>query len=244
MTTNVVPIGGHPLAGAPLHPPAHYFEPPENMPEDQSVTVVGDGPDVGRVFGYVHHWGTYLLNGDPSDPWTPPRSPTDYKDAMQGDTLLADGSTIKTANIGGGVNHERLAASFSGAVKHSENTASQLMRVRYGTNDKGTWAAGVIWPDVTARDIAMIRASGLSGDWRWRPEYHGYDMAGSQLVNHPGLPLRRVAALGDEEHPAILGGGLFGDGADVCPTCVAHPAALLDLTARVADLELGTYGGP
>lgn len=245
MTTNVVPIGRGGEGMAPLYPPAHFFEPPADMAPDQKITVVTDGPDRGRVFGYVAHKGTYLLNGDPSDPWTPPPSPTNYVDAMQGDTVLADGSTLKTANIGGGVNHARLSASFEGAVRHNENTASNLMRVRYGADDKGIWAAGVLWPDVSERDVAMIRANALSGDWRWRQEYRAYDMAGSQLVPHPGLPLRRVAALGDGEHPAILAGGLFGDGQegdDFCPGCTARTAAMVTLEGRMADLETAVFG--
>jgi hypothetical protein len=96
---------------------------------------------------------------------------------------------------------------YLAAVKHYENTASQLVRVRYGEDDYGIWAAGALWPEVDERQVAMLRASALSGDWRWRPELRpaNYDFAGSQLVNNPGFPhLRKVAGLSD--HPDIVGG--------------------------------------
>lgn len=230
----------------PLAPPADWFSKPGWLTPLQKLTIVTDGPEAGRVAGYVAPWDQCLLAGD-NDCWTVPPSPTAYMAAMQGDTLTADGALIPTANIGGGVNHARVSANFTGAVAHYENTASQLMRVQYGEDEHGVWFAGVAWPEVmeSPREIAMIRASAVSGDWRYRRELRAYDMTGVQLVNNPGQPLirrlgPRAASLWVEDPlhalPPVYVGGLGGDpgefDADDEPD-----VRIAALEARVADLQ-------
>jgi len=182
------------------------------MPEGRDVYAISKGEEAGRVFGYVCPKNSCILTaavlGQQTDEcFTAPPSPTQYRDAHPGHTETLEGTELRTANIGGGVNHYD-AGPFTAAVDHYANTASQLMRVRYGEDKYGIWAAGAMWPDLSERQVAMIRASALSGDWRWRPEYGAYDMAGSQLVNNPGFPLitqlPMAAALG--EPPPLFGG--------------------------------------
>lgn len=230
----------------PLAPPRSWFEKPDWLAPLQKLTIVTDGPEAGRVAGYVAPWDQCLLDGG-NDCWTVPASPTSYLAAMQGDTMTAEGDLIPSANIGGGVNHARVSENFTGAVRHYENTASQLMRVQYGEDEHGVWFAGAAWPEVldSPRDVAMIRASAVSGDWRYKRELRAYDMTGVQLVNSPGQPLiRRMgpkpASLWVEDPedmlPPVYIGGLSGaapveDEPAGCPHCAA-------LTERVADLEV------
>lgn len=203
--------------GFPLHPPARFFEKPDWLAQGQKLTVVTDGPDAGRAAGYVAPFGQCILDGRPGC-WEVPPSPTGYAAAMQGETLTAEGDKIRTANIGGGVNHARLSASFQGAVAHYDNTASQLLRVVYGEDDYGVWCAGAVWDDVTERDLAVIRASALSGDWRFRPELGAFDMSGAQLVNTPGFPhMRRAAGLGELRTLVYVGG--MGGAGEFEPEC-------------------------
>lgn len=221
----------------PLHPPARFFDRPEWLDPGQKLAVVADGPDAGRVAGYVATWDTCIIEGG-SECWTPPSSPTAYRGAMQGETLTAEGDLIPTANIGGGVNHARLSEGFQGAVKHYENVAAQNLRVQFGEDDHGIWFAGAAWPELsTEREVAGLRASAVSGDWRYRPELGAVDMAGVQLVNNPALPLvRRVrsAALGQglDFVPEVFVGGLGGAG-DFAPEL--PPATDAD---RIHDLEV------
>lgn len=199
-----------PLAVAdtfPLHPPARYFEKPEWLRPGQKLTIVTEGQDAGRVAGYVAPWGQCLLGGAMGC-FKAPRSITGYTAAMQGQTMTAEGELLRTANIGGGVNHAPIeAGAFSQRiVDHYANTASQLMRVRYGEDDYGIYLAGAAWPGITDRDVATIRASAVSGDWRWRQEFQAYEMAGVQLVSVPGFPLLRSVTAGCSAHPILIGG--------------------------------------
>jgi hypothetical protein len=231
------------LVEFPLHPPRAFFAKPDWLEPGQKLTVISDGPDAGRVAGYVAPWGQCLLDGRDGC-LTAPSSPTNYVAAMQGETVTAEGDAIRTANVGGGVNHARLSADFRGAVNHMENTASQLMRVIYGEDDYGIWCAGALWPDVGDRDLAMIRASAVSGDWRYRPELGAFDMAGVILVNNPGYPLlRRYARRAGLAEVEVLIGGLAGVGPmddEDCEPC--NDARVADLHDALDELLAVGYG--
>jgi hypothetical protein len=220
----------------PLYPPESWFDLPAEVPDDVYCNVVLDGPEAGRVYGLVHHAGTNLL-GAPGGPWTPPPSPNGLHDSQLGVTETAEGTTVRTANVGGRVNHAPLTSGYHEAVKHYENIASQTMRVRYHQIQTKSGPAiaysGAMWPDLTELDVARVRASALSGDWRWRPEYNGYDFCGSQLVTNPGLPLRMVAAVG--EHPPIV---VCDDGSCSMPVdpTQARLDEVEDAIAEFADL--------
>lgn len=178
--------------GAPALPTLDYFVKPADLPEDAKLTV---DFETGRVFGRVAPREQCLLSR-PGECWTISDSPSNYRGAMQGETLLADGTVIRTANVGGAVRHAPLGRTpnepvfnFHEAVDWYENTASRLMRVVYGADEHGVWVAGVLMPHVTKRQALDIMASPVSGDWRWRPELDAYDMSGIVLVNMPGFPL-------------------------------------------------------
>lgn len=180
---------------APLHPPAEWFQHPGEIPTDKRVTVTADG----RAYGYVALWDTCHVGLQGCK--TPPKgSPTNYEYAHQGETQLADGSLIRTANIGGGAGH---APIDSGApAEFYENTSTQLMRVRYGEDANGLWFSGALWPDVNDLDRARLLASSISGDWRWFGSWRettggAYDFAGACLVNIPGYPINEPGSITD-----------------------------------------------
>lgn len=235
----------------PLYPPGAWFsETPDWLEPLQKATVVTEGPEAGRFAAYVAPWDQCLLDGT-AECWTVPPSPTGYAQAHQGDTITAEGDLIKTANIGGGVNHARVADGFRQAVHHYQNVAAQVLRVRYVENEHGLVALGALWPDVTDQQIAIVRASALSGDWRFLPHVGGYDLCGVQLVNTPGFPLirkvSRLAGLADSH--AVFIGGMGGVAAisdpldtlraddDCCPNCAATAALNATIEERLADLE-------
>src|SRR3989304_5313193 len=162
----------------PLYPPRDWFTPPANMASDAGCVV----EDSGRVFGYLCHWGSILMDGS-GDRWTPPRSKSSYSPAHTGDTKLADGEILKTANLGGDVGHAPQGDPWS-AQDFYENTQTQLARVRYGEDAHGVWFAGSLWPTVSELDVARLRASARSGHWAaigdWRDLRNG--KAGYELV--------------------------------------------------------------
>lgn len=194
----------------PLDPPKEWFtELPDWFQPSMKATVVTDGPEAGRFAGTVAQRGTYLLH--PGVKWSPSDSPTNYREAMQGDTYCSDGSTVRTANLSSSMNHVPDARSFNAAVDAMSNTGTALARVRFvDLPGYGTVALGAAWPGLTDVQVRMMQASALSGDWRYRPEYQGYDMAGAIFVNTPGLPLpsRPVfapVALAASLHSPIVG---------------------------------------
>ncbi len=180
----------------PLSPPREWFTPPVGMPKDAGCIVEPDG----RIFGYLCHWGSVLMDGS-KDRWSPPRSRAGYAYAHTGDTVCADGSTIKTANLGGDAGHAPAEdrGHLSSLQSFYENTQTQLARVRYGEDENGIWFAGACWPTLTDLDVAKLRASARSGHWAavgdWKDLSSGragYELVGACLVNVPGLKYARA----------------------------------------------------
>jgi hypothetical protein len=186
-----VPADPDAPVGAPLYPPAEWFARPAALAPGQKITVVTDGPDAGRVFGYVAPKKQCILSGrERQECWQVPDSPTNYAAAMQGEALTAEGNVVRVANVGGDVDHAPVGwTNFRKVRDHYSNTASQVMRVAYGADEHGVWCAGALWPEITHRQAEKVRSSALSGDWRWRQELGAYDMAGAQMVSTPGFPL-------------------------------------------------------
>ena len=179
----------------PLYPSLDWFSPPTDMPRDTGCVVEPNG----RVYGYLTHWGSILMDGS-TDRWTPPRSKTSYAYAHTGDTILDTGAILKTANLGGDFGHAPIGAgNLEDTQKFYENTQTQLARVRYGEDEYGIWFAGACWPTVSELDMAKLRASARSGHWcalgDWRDinsGRHGYELVGACLVNVPGLKYARA----------------------------------------------------
>lgn len=122
----------------------------------------------------------------------PPKgSPTSYEYAHVGETITADGDSIKTAVIAGGIPHPDNNAPADLVPNIYANTGHQVMRVRYGQDDNGLWFAGALFPNLAEHEVATIRASALSGDWRWQTQFRkdnegAYDFSGAIMVNIPG----------------------------------------------------------
>jgi hypothetical protein len=188
------------VTAIPVEPPLEWFTPPAEIPVDKRVTI----EDTGRVYGYIALWNAcHVGMGDCVAP--PQGSPSEYDLAHTGETMTAEGELIATANIGGGVGHFGEGTAQAAARYHGDTT-SQLMRVRYGEDAKGLWFAGALWPDVTQLEVQRIRATSLSGDWRWvyglRDGKSGMDFTGAVLVNIPGFPLQSTGGVSTE--PGVL----------------------------------------
>lgn len=173
----------------PIAPPEEWFRPPaDGIPTDRRITIQADG----RVFGYIALWNTCHVGMQGCV--TPPKgSPSDYEYAHQGETMTAGGTIIKTAVIGGGAGHAPIDMKTANVPAYYENIDTQLMRVRYGQDDNGLYFAGALWPTVSELQVAHIRASSVSGDWRWHAAWRksggNYDFAGACFVNIPGFPM-------------------------------------------------------
>lgn len=229
----------------PLYPPSSWFTPPEDMPADAGCIVEKNG----RIYGYLCHWGSVLMDGS-TDRWQPPRSSADYSYAHTGDTVCEDGETvIKTANLGGDFGHAKIGSDDDRVEKLQsfyENTQTQLARVRYGEDEHGVWFAGACWPHVTELDMARLRASARSGHWAavgdWRDIRSGragYELVGACLVNIPGLKYARAdrAASGVVLTAMPFARGDFAHEADHAGAMVA-----LSLPDEIASRIAVSYG--
>lgn len=194
----------------PLMPPRSWFEQAprdpdapdwvrEFDPRDQLIKVQFDGPEAGRFVALVAPEGEQILRDDIE--FQTPESPTGYNFAHVGTTYCEDGSTIRTGNIGGNINHAPPSFGMRAAVDLYANTATKSLRCRYhDVPGVGSVAVGALWPGVTKRDALTIMGMAISGDWRHVASLRARDLAGSQLVNAPAL---RPLPHGVDRHPAF-----------------------------------------
>jgi hypothetical protein len=177
--------------GAPMWPELSFFERPADMEWGQKMLVRmnPEDPLFGQVFGYVAPKGQCILESDPTSCWMVPPSPTNYDYAHQGTTVLADGSILPTANLGGGKGHADVQLGWAQVPLFYENTSYQMAAVRYGEDDFGVYGVGVLRPEATWGQALEFVRSATSGDWRWVQELNAWDFAGSCLVNLPGFPM-------------------------------------------------------
>lgn len=184
----------------PLEPPAEWFTPPPGgIPTDRRLTIDAGG----RVYGYIALWNACHV-GMEGCVAPPQGSPSDYALAHTGETMTAEGELVATGNIGGSVGHAPEDLTPWDAASWYDNTATQLMRVAYGEDEHGLWYAGALWPHITDQGIAELRASSISGDWRWEAAWRntdagGFDYCGAVLVNAPGFPLEAAGGVSTEQ---------------------------------------------
>lgn len=216
------------------------------------VQVSMHGPDEGRVVAVVAPWNECILDGK-AGCWTAPPSMTGYEYAHVGATPVLDGGeivTIRTANVGGKVNHADIQWPMQAAVDHYANTATRTMQGRYVDTPSGIMFLGMMAPGSTRLDALTCVASALSGDWRWVESLNGYEMAGSQLVNNPAFrpipasvaefavtaslaPVGVVASLDTAALPAVV----FGSWSVVEPSQSTGATAGAQIVEAVRDLE-------
>ena len=218
-----------------MYPPASWFEHPGDIPTDRRVTITADG----RVYGYVALWDQcHLTMGGCVNP--PKGSPTDYRMALTGETQTEDGTMVATANIGGGAGHANPKVDPNVAAEFYANTATQLMRVVYGEDEKGVWFAGALWPDVGELDIAHIRASAISGDWRpvalWRRGQSAYDFVGSCFVNVGGYATENEGQIsGESGTPMMIAAAAGARADDIVVIDAGYALAMNDETNTSTD---------
>jgi len=183
---------------APLAPPKAWFT---DLPDwwDPNGAPVQIDLESGRVAALVAPYGECILDGR-SGCWTPPESRTNYEYAHVGHLITAEGEKVRTANVGGGIDHfdTSLVAAHSLAADHYANTATRRMVGRYRDHPPyGIMFLGSVYPGTTFVQAFEAMTSALSGDWRWIESLRDMEMVGSQLVNNPGFrrnPLRAYTA--------------------------------------------------
>ena len=179
--------------------PSEWFQNP-NFTELAPLTVT----DEGRVFGHLAGWTTcHTAYKDTCV--APPRSQTDYAYFLTGYVQTEDGP-VRTGPLTIGTGHAG-PGGMRGALSHYDNTGSAVADVTCGDDDIGIWFAGWLRPGVTDEQVAALRASPLSGDWRRvRPFDDELELIAALAVNSGGFPIPRVGVENGQQVSLVAAG--------------------------------------
>jgi hypothetical protein len=189
-------------AGGPLKPPKSWFEDPGFYVGDgRMVKFEGQGakgiisgyacpPTVtedGEVYGYVAPWG--VCHTGRKGCTVAPHSETGYIHFMRNPRVVetAEGDFVRTGCITANTGHADMDLAYRGAMDHYDNTAFQAADVVVGEDEFGIWYHGALRPNATEAQVRMLRASGISGDWRGISG--NYELVAALAVNQPGFPI-------------------------------------------------------
>lgn len=204
---------------APAYPPLEWLtERPEWLTPETKLAVADDG----RVAGYFYHAGQCLVHDASA---CPQPSPTGYAAFHQNDLVVASGEVARVGVIGNTNGHANPYGSIGAAQAHYADPDRQLVVCRAYDDEHGGFILGSVLPTATYGDVALLRRSALSGDWRPFPDAwwsahgvraatvamcEGYDCVGPTLVTRPGLPLVQRYGLGAAPARAAVLGGIGG----------------------------------
>lgn len=206
------------------------------------LTVTDDG----RVFGHCAPSGVCHV-GYRNECVTAPTSRTGYAFFHLGVTRTTDGD-LATGVLSAACDHYPTDAPRRPGManRHYENTALQWADARATDGKFGAWVCGALRPDVTAAQLRVVKACGLSGDWEDRGG--NLEMIAAQCVSVPGFPITRewMAASGLAV-PVWTGPTVRHAGGRVmalsaagvvrrpCPDCAARAATQRALRSGVMD---------
>lgn len=215
-------------------PPATWYEDP-GLPGPTPLTITDDG----RVFGHIALWDQGHI-GMSGQEVRPPRSASGYRYFATGSVRARCGDCpadaiedvpVGVLTLGGGHASTAPGVSAAAAQAHYDEVGLAVAFVGAGEDRYGIWLAGTLAPGLTDSQVALLRASSPSGDWRVPPGGHGLELVAVCAVNVPGFPVARGRVHVAESQVMALA----ASGANLGLT-VGGPH-LGDLEARIARLE-------
>ncbi len=170
-----------------ISPPSEWFtEPHHDVIPGASALITADG----RFCAYSHEWDRcHVSFVGAGECWTPPRSPSNNRMFHQSRVMTAEGVEIPAGVIPFGDGHAPLDVTVAEAQQHYDRPERVTVWARAVETDDGCVLCGTIVPGTTNRQVALMRASALSGDWRWVPQLAEMDFLGPCFVARPGLPI-------------------------------------------------------
>lgn len=213
-------------------PQSEWFSNP-NLTQPTPITVTADG----RVYGHAALWGTCHI-GYRDRCVTPPHSKHNYTYFNTGNVLTADGKTVHVGRLTAGVGHASIELGAQAAVQHYDDSKWQAAYVHAGEDTHGVYIAGAISPNATQEQIAQLRASAVSGDWR--AIQGGLELVGVLAVNTPGFPVPRArAGLVAGAQVSLIASGLCG-----CENEELGETIIEEVTQVVETVETDEIAGP
>lgn len=164
-----------------VKPPRKAFDNPR-LASPTKLTITEDG----RVFGHLATWKECHVGVGDSCVLAP-KSRTDYAYFRNGPVVCDDGSSVMVGKITTGAGHANDKWGVMPSREHYDNTAWTAAIVNVGEDRHGIWVAGVLDPSVNEQQVATLRRSPLSGDWR---RVNGtLELIAALAVNAPGFPV-------------------------------------------------------
>lgn len=143
------------------------------------LTITEDG----RVFGHAALWGRcHASFGTRCVPT--PRGGS-YNRFLSGAAVPG----LATGPLTVGTTHADLHAGADEAMHHYSDSGRQIADVVVGEDHLGIWVSGRLRPGVTDDEVAQLRGSALSGDWR--PVGNQLRLTGLLAVSNPGFLVQR-----------------------------------------------------
>lgn len=174
-----------------LAPPREWFNDPQ-LTRATPLTVT----DEGQVFGHLASWDT-CHTGIGSKCVVAPRSVTGYAHYRVGEVVCSDGSRLAVGKITLGTGHADAQLGYIPAADHYDNTGACVAVVNVGEDRHGVWVAGSLVSGVSEEQVATLRRSPLSGDWR---RIGGnLELVAALCVNSPGFPIIRASGANEDE---------------------------------------------
>lgn len=185
-------------AGFPVAPPDEWFA-MQNLSGPTPLTITADG----RVSGHAFLWGT-CHQGIGDRCVVPPRTSAGYRYFANGSVLTASGTQVKVGKITKGTGHASIRLGWIPAADHYDNTGTVVAVTSIHEDRFGGQLAGAIVPNASEMDVAELRRSPISGDWR---RINGnLELVAALAVNTPGFPIVSLSASGDPD--CILAAGV------------------------------------
>jgi 2'-5' RNA ligase len=156
----------------------------------------------GRVFGHLAGWSTCHI-GFEDMCVSPPHSESNYAYFLTGEVLTEKGP-VPCGNITIGGGHAAPNLRAKPALAHYDSTSAVVADVTCGEDEHGIWLAGWVRPGVSDEQVAALRASGPSGDWR---RIGGsMELIAALAVNVQGFPVPRVAVHAGVQQTLVAAG--------------------------------------
>ena len=223
-------------------PPAEWFDNPQ-LSAGTSLQVT----DEGRVFGHLATWendGHTSCHVGFGECVCPPKSPDgQYPYFLTGEVVCANGvrRPVGIVSVYGGHHDKQGKLSWQAAQALYDDPACGGALVNVGEDAHGIWAAGMMPPNASEHDRAMLRAAAASGDWRRIPG----DPSGVQrliaacAVISPGFPIAPLVA-STEAVPAVAEGPVLVSDQDG-PRVLLAGASAGPMAARRKPVDREAY---
>lgn len=212
----------------PITPPDEWFDNP-NLPGPTPLTVDDDG----RVYGHLATWGTCHLSFSDTCV-TPPRTNTSYGYFHTGEVITASGKRLPIGKIVLGPGHAGPYAGWRAATAHYDKGGSTVVIARAGEDAHGIWVAGSVVHDAQPTQVAALRRSPISGDWR---RIGGnLELVAALAVSVPGFPIPRPrAGIAYRQQTSLVAAGVLDRAA------LATQSTMLELVEQAVENVLDNY---